>query len=113
MDVIITAAYLVLLIAVMLLLRIFWLHLPSRLRFFLFRGAIAAILLHVFFVVTKWGTTSTRVNAIINWLAIAGYVLLVLLFSRLSPRWLTSLSAAILLIPLFSSSLLYPLAVAL
>src|ERR1700733_9039837 len=99
MEVMITAAYLGLLTAAILVLRIFWLRFPAGLRRFLLRAAVAAILLHVFFVVTKWGTTSTRMNAIVNWLAIAGYELLVLLFSRLSPKWLTSLSATILLIP--------------
>jgi hypothetical protein len=44
-----------------------------------------------------------------NWLAIAGYELLVLLFSSLPPRWLTLPSTIILLIPLFASSILVPL----
>ena len=68
------------------------------------------IVIHAFFVVTKWGTTSNRLNLVINWLAVAGYELLIVLFARLSPRWLTSLSAAILIIPLFSASILFPLA---
>jgi hypothetical protein len=113
MIIAITAAYLGLLTAAMFLLRVFWLRLPPGLRTFLLRGAIAVILLHVFFIVTKWGTTSARANAIINWFAIAGYELLVLLFSRLPPKWLTSLSAAILLIPLFAASILSPLALVL
>ncbi len=67
------------------------------------------IVLHGLFVVTNWSTTSGWLNAIINWLAIAGYELLVLLFSRLSPRWLSVPSAAILLIPLFAASVVFPL----
>jgi hypothetical protein len=113
MDIQITIALLVLLTAAMVLLRIFWLRVPSPLRFLLIRAALVVIIVHLFFTVTKWGTTSTHFNAIINWLAIAGYELLVLLFSRLSPKWLTSLSAAILIIPLFSSSILFPLALVL
>lgn len=113
MDIAITAVILVLLTVAVLLLRIFWLRIPSGFRAFLLRGAVALILLHVFFVATKWGMTSIRVNAIISWLAIAGYELLILLFSRLSPKWLTSLSAVILLIPLFASTILYPLALVL
>jgi hypothetical protein len=113
MSITITAAILVLLTVAMLLLRIFWLRIPLGFRAFLVRGAVAMVLLHVFFVATKWGTTSTRVNAIITWLAIAGYELLILLFSRLSPKWLTSLSAAILLIPLFASTVLFPLSLVL
>jgi hypothetical protein len=110
MDMTITAALLVVLTVAMFFLRIFWLRVPLRLRAFLLRGAIAMVLLHLIFVTTKWGTTSTHVNAAINWLAIAGYELLILLFSRLSPKWLTSLSAVILLIPLFAASILFPLA---
>jgi hypothetical protein len=105
----ITIAALILLTAAMVLLRIFWSRVPPRLRFFLIRASIAMIVLHGLIVVTKWTTTSDRLNVLINWLAIAGYELLVLLFSRLSPRWLTLPSAIILLIPLFASSILGPL----
>ena len=113
MDITITAAILVLLTMAVLLLRIYWLRIPAGFRIFLLRVAIAMVLLQLIFVTTKWGTTSIRVNAIINWLAIAGNELLILLFTRLSPRWLTSLSAAILLIPLFAASILFPLALVL
>jgi hypothetical protein len=106
----ITIAALASLTAAMILLRIFWLRLPSRLRFFLIRASIALIAFHVLFVLTKWSTTSDRLNTVINWLAIAGYALLVLLFSRLSPRWLTIPSTVILLVPLFAASILFPLA---
>ena len=104
-----TTAALALLTVAMLLLRIFWSRVPPRLRFLLIRASIAIIIFHGLFVVTKWTTTSYRLNVFINWLAIAGYELLVLLFSRLSPRWLTLPSTIILLIPLFASSILVPL----
>ena len=106
----ITTGTLALVTIVMILLRIFWLDVPIRLRSLLIRLSITVIALHFFFEVTKWSTASDRLNILINWLAIAGYELLVLLFSRLSPRWLTTLCAAILLIPLFASSVLQPLA---
>jgi hypothetical protein len=104
-----TAAALALLTVAMILLRIFWSRVPPRLRFLLIRASIAIIVLHGLFAVTKWNTTSDRLNVLINWLAIAGYELLVLLFSRLPPRWLTVPSTIILLIPLFASSILGPL----
>jgi hypothetical protein len=109
MHIPLTIAALALLTVAMILLRIFWMRIPGRLRVCLIRGSIVMVIVHVFFVVTKWGTNSTYLNVIINWLAIAGYELLVMLFSRISPRWLTSLSAAILLAPLFASSILLPL----
>jgi hypothetical protein len=93
----------------MLLLRIFWDRVPPRLRYILIRASIALVILQALFTATRWGTTSDLLNDLINWLAIAAYELLVLLFSRLSPRWLTSISAAILLILVFSSSILLPL----
>jgi len=109
MNIEITYASLALLTVAMVLLRIFWLRLPPRLKLFLVRASIAMIVLHVIFEVTKWSTTSDRLNVFVNWLAIAGYELLILLFSRLSPRWLTIPSAIILLVPLFASSILMPL----
>jgi hypothetical protein len=104
-----TFAILALLTVAMVLLGVFWLRVPLRLRFFLPRAALALIILHALFVVTKWGTTSSRLNVLINWLAVAGYELLIILFARLPPRWLTSLSAAILIMPLFASSIVMPL----
>ena len=106
----ITIAALASLTATMILLRIFWLRLSARLRFFLIRASIVLIAIHVLFILTKWTTTSDRLNTLVNWLAIAGYVLLVLLFSRLSPRWITIPSSVILLVPLFAASILFPLA---
>jgi hypothetical protein len=110
MNIPLTSAALALLTVAMFLLRIFWSRVPPRLKSILIRASIAMIVLHGLFVATKWTTTSDRLNVLINWLAIAGYELLVLLFSRLPPRWLTLPSAIILLIPLFASSILAPLA---
>lgn len=93
----------------MLLLRIFWDRFPARVRFLIIRLSIALVVLQAFFSATRWGTTSDLLNVLINWIAIAAYELLVLLFSRLSPRWLTSICAIILLIPVFASSVLLPL----
>jgi hypothetical protein len=104
-----TTAALALLTVAMLLLLSFWSRVPPRLKLLLIRASIAIIVLHGLFAVTKWSTTSDRLNVLINWLAIAGYELLVLLFSRLPPRWLTLPSAIILLLPLFASIVVLPL----
>jgi hypothetical protein len=109
MHIALTTAVLVLLTAIMLLLRIFWSLIPSRLRSGIMVVSVLLVLLQAFFAATRWGTTSDRLNVVINWLAVAAYELLVLLFSRLSPRWLTSLSALILLIPVFGASVMFPL----
>ncbi len=105
-----TFATLALMTLAIILLGAFWSRVPPRLKVFLPRAAIVLILLQGFFVFTKWGTASDRLNVLINWLAVAGYELLLVLFSRLSPRGLTSLSAAILIVPLFASSIVMPLA---
>jgi hypothetical protein len=104
-----TFATLALLTVALVLLGVFWERVPFHLRFFLPRAALAIIILHALFIVTKWATTSSRLNVIINWLAVAGYELLIVLFARLPPRWLTSLSAAILIVPLFAASIVMPL----
>jgi hypothetical protein len=109
MYIALTTASLALLTVAMVLLRIFWARLPPPLRSFFIRASVAMIVLHAVFVVTKWNTTSDRLNILVNWLAIAGYELLILLFSRLSPRWLTVPSTIILMIPLFASTILGPL----
>jgi hypothetical protein len=109
MPIPLTTAALALVTVAMLLLRIFWNRFPPLLRFVLIRASIVFVIIQAFFAVTKWGTTSDLLNVLINWLAIAAYELLVLLFSRLSPRWLTSICAIILLIPVFASSILLPL----
>jgi len=109
MNIPLTATVLILLSGAMLLVRIFWEHIPSRLRFIIFTISIILLLLHSFFAASRWGTTSDKLNVLINWLAVAAYELLVLLFTRLSPRWLTYLCAIILLIPVFGASILLPL----
>jgi hypothetical protein len=105
----ITTAALALLTVAMILLRIFWLRVPVRLRSFFICAAVVIIVVQALFEMTRWNTMSGWLNVLIGWLAAASYELLVLLFSRLSPRWLTIPSAAILLVPLFASSILLPL----
>ena len=104
-----TTAALALLTVAMILLRIFWDRVPPRLRFVLIRMSIALGLAPGFLCRHEMGNHIGPLNAVISWLAVASYELLILLFSRLSPRWLTSISAAILLIPLFAASILFPL----
>jgi hypothetical protein len=105
----ITIAALITLTVAMVFLGMFWTRIPQRLRYILIRASIVAIVIHAIFVVTKWNTSSELLNGFINWLALAGFELLVLLFTRLSPRWLTVPSAIILIVPLFSSSIVFPL----
>src|ERR1700760_889823 len=109
MHIALTIAVLILLTGAMLLLRIFWNGRPPRLTFGILTVSVSLVLLQSFFAATKWGTISNRLNIFIFWLAVAAYEFLVFFFSRLSPKWLTTLSAIILLIPVFASSIVLPL----
>ncbi|MCU1226561.1 MAG: hypothetical protein JWQ42_4654 [Edaphobacter sp.] len=109
MHVPITTVALILLTLTIILLRVFWFRLPAKLHHLLVYAAIAMILLRIAFVVSGWSTTSDRMNALLNWCAVAGYELMIVLFTLYRPKWLTTISAAILLIPVFASSILMPL----
>jgi len=98
-----------LLTAAVLLLRMLWWKLPIQFRRGILVLACALVLLRVGFIATQWSMTSTRMNAVICWLAVAGYEILLARFSLMRPRWLTAPSAAILLTPLIGSTLLLPL----
>ena len=109
MNIPLTTAVLLLLTAALVMVCIFWLRVPPMLRVFLVRLACVSAVVQLLIAGSRWSTGSNLVNAIINWLAIAGYILLILLFTRLHPRWLTTISGIILLIPVFASSILTPL----
>jgi hypothetical protein len=98
-----------LLTAAVLLLRMFWWKLPTQFRRGILVLACAMVLLRVGFIATEWSMTSTRMNAVICWLAVAGYEILLARFSLMGPKWLTAPSAVILLTPLIGSTLLLPL----
>jgi hypothetical protein len=59
---------------------------------------------------SHWSTSSTPLNAVIYWAAIAGYEFFLLLFTLLRPRWLTIIIAAVLMLPILSASPFLPLA---
>ena len=109
MRVLLTTAVLASLTLAIIMLRVFWSRIPARARSFFVYAGLSMILLHVAFVVTKWSTISDRLNSIINWGAVAGYLLIIVLFTLHRPRWLTTISAAILILPVFTSSILLPL----
>ena len=109
MRVLLTTAVLASLTLAIILLRVFWSRVPARVRSFLVYAGLTMILIHVAFAVTKWSTTSDRLNSIINWGAVAGYLLIIVLFTLHRPRWLTIISATILILPVFASNILLPL----
>src|SRR5215471_10342233 len=109
MHVPLTFASLVLLTGIIIALRFLWWRMPSWLRNFALIGGAAMVLIRLIFVVSHWSMTSTRLNALLCWTSVVGYEVILVRFSLMRPRWLTSVSAVILLIPLFGSTLLLPL----
>ena len=110
MHVPLTLALFAALIGFSVLLRIRWPRLSRRLRRVLIASAMSAILLQVLIHVIKWTPNSDRAYRLLSWAAVAGYVFLMILWTRMSPRWLTTLCAVILILPLLGPSLLFPLA---
>jgi hypothetical protein len=109
MHVPVTFALLGLLTGIIVVLRFLWWRMPSWLRSLALPGAAAMVLIRFLFLISRWSMTSTRLNALLCWTAVVGYEVLLVRFSLMRPRWLTSFSAVILLLPLFGSTLLLPL----
>ena len=107
----ITFAALAILTVAMIVVRMLWRRFPTWIQRCLVMFAIAMILLRVLSAATGVGGYR-RIGWMpcINWAAVAGYELLILLFTLLPPRWLTTMCAAVLVIvPVFASSILMPL----
>lgn len=98
-----------LLTAAVLVLRFSWWRIPGSLRQTILGMAAAFVLLRVFFIALQWSMTATFLNDVLVWLAVAGYEILLARFSLMKPRWLTSLSAVVLLGPLIGSVFMIPL----
>lgn len=93
----------------MVVLRAYWWRLSPRTERLLFLSASVVFALRFFFLVSFWGTIWATFNALLCWLAVIGYEMFLVRFSLMRPRWLTCICAFILLLPLFASTLLFPL----
>lgn len=109
MHVPLTLAALALLTAVMVLLRIYWSHLTPRIHHILLAGAGAAIAIQVLGRATHLQPSSQFFDASLNWFSFAGYEFLILLLTLFRPRLVTSVIAAVLILPILSASTLLPL----
>lgn len=92
-----------------IVLRAYWDRIPHGVEKALFVAGAIVVAIRFLFLVTRWGMASSRMNAILCWLAVIAYELILVRFSLMRPRWLTSLCAVVLLLPMFASSLLLPL----
>ena len=111
MPLLLALTTLLLLMAGLVVLRFRWQHLKRPTRFRLLALAIALILPAVLAIVTGWQSTSVTIDNLLLWLQAFGYVLIVVFFTLLRPRWLSIGISVILLLPLLSSSSLAPLSI--
>lgn len=106
----ITFAVLAILTGALIVLRLRWPRLSHTAHSRLISGAGAALALYLLMVATGWSTSSNHLNAAIYWAAIASYEFFLLLFTLLRPRWLTTIIAVVLILPILSASSFLPLA---
>ena len=95
--------------SLILLVRSRWPALAPRTRKLAVLASALAILVFLFSYATHWTTASDRTNAAFYWAATAGYLLLLAIHSLSRPRWLTSITAFVLALPILASSVFLPL----
>lgn len=96
--------------AAMVILRIVWQRVPRPGKTALIVFVIAVIAIFAAAYATKWRATPLRLNFAFCWALLASWEILLLHFSLLKPRWLTGIVAVVMLLPLLSASILFPLA---
>lgn len=104
-----TIGLLLVLTAAILCLRFFWHRISPKMEKVVLGTAAAVVTIRLIAVATHWATMYPHFDAVICWVAVAGYEMMLVRFSLMRPRWLTSISAMILLLPVFGSTLLFPL----
>ena len=107
MHVPLTLALLAAITAVAVLLRMRWPSLSRRYRTILIGLAFSALLVDAIMIVFKWEPNSELIFRLTNWFVVAAYLFLLALWTRMSPRWLTTLSAIVLALPLLGPTVLY------
>lgn len=104
-----TFAILALLTGALVVLRLRWLQIPRKTHRIFIICACTALAFYAFTFATGWSTSANHLNAALYWSAIASYEFFILLFTLLRPRWLTTIIAIILIVPIFSASPFLPL----
>lgn len=105
-----TFAVLAIMTGVLIFLRIKWPRLSQKAHTVLVLSAGAPLVLYAFLFAADWSTSWNHLNAAIYWAAVAGYEFFLLLFTLLRPRWLTTIIAVVLMLPILSASPFLPLA---
>ncbi len=104
-----TFALLLAVTAMLVLLRLRWMYLSPYVRRAVLVTACTIVTIFLLGYSIHWATASARINTIAYWLFLACCEFFVLLLTLLPPRWLTSLIAVVLLLPILSASIFLPL----
>ncbi len=104
-----TYLLLAVLAAALLLLRRRWWMLSHLARRVLLSAAVVALALRALGLVLNYSPASFRMDALLSWLCIAGYGLMLVRFSLMRPRWLAVPVSIVLALPVLAASVLLPL----
>jgi hypothetical protein len=104
-----TIGLLLALTVAVLILRFFWQKISPKIERTILITAACVVMIRLFIAGTQWGTMAPRFDAFLCWAAVVGYETILVRFSLMRPRWLTSISAFVLLMPVFGSTFLFPL----
>ena len=86
-----------------------WWSRSRRTRHLLLGVGITAIVLRVLEIMVHCSPASSRADAVLSWVCVAGYGLLLTRFSRLRPRWIAVPVTIVLALPVWFASLVLPL----
>lgn len=109
MHLLLTTLLFALLTAFLIALRLSWQRRPATFHPFILALVAVALIAWPLSTVTHWNFTSDRLDSLLYWAFLAGYEFLLLLFTLLRPRWLTSLIALTLVTPILTTSGFLPL----
>jgi hypothetical protein len=109
MHVPLTFAALALLTTAIVLLRFFWPRLSQKTHRILINIVITYFILSLISSSTRWTTAYDQLDGALYWCFVACYAFLLMRFSQLRPRWLTSIIAVILFLPILSAMMFLPL----
>jgi hypothetical protein len=102
-------ATLVVFTVIFLAVRFRWHHLSARTHKACLTAAGIIFMLSALKPVTRWSPASDTLTALLEWARDLSYIFLMLLFTLVRPRWLSVPIAVVLILPIFSSSLILPL----
>jgi len=110
MNVLLSLAVFLIFTVALILLRSRWPMFPAQARYRMIAIACAVSLVVGICAAMKWGTVYPWLNASFYVAAMTSYeFFIIVLFTRLDPRWLTSIVGVVVIVPLLSASVFLPI----